>query len=139
MKEFDYLLSQRKVFVFDGHYPKEVLFDLKGISAREAFYKYDTHGKLLPTKHPNVLGAVLKAKGSLNFHIKMWAEDRAKGYLPGILFSFKVVSLSTVKFFIDKIGIKEVRKMFDNTIEKELNLPDWVIKAVENQKVKFYK
>ncbi len=79
MYEFNYYIKKRHKFYFDK----------KGLSAKDAFYQFDTHGKLKPTKHPNILKAVLKAKGSLNLHVKISAEDRAKGYLPAINFSFK--------------------------------------------------
>ena len=64
-----------------------------------------------PTYEPNKLKTLLKTKGSVNLHIKMYAEDRAKGYLPKIEF--------------DKICT-------------EYDLPSWFIDAVENQKKKYF-
>lgn len=57
------------------------------------------------------LERLLKTKGSVNLHIKMYAEDRAKGYLPKVEF--------------DKIC-------------SEYDLPSWFIGAVERQKFKYY-
>lgn len=63
------------------------------MSGKEAFYKWDSNGKILPTKHPNQLHALLKTKGSVNLHIKMFAEDRAKGLFP--LNEFRAFVLNT--------------------------------------------
>lgn len=64
-----------------------------------------------PTSEPEKLKTLLKTKGSVNLHIKMYAEDRARGYLPKIEFE---------------------------DMAKEFNFPKWVVDAVESQKYKYY-
>ncbi len=117
-RDFKWYLSVRHHFNFDGasnyhdKYGNEIIvLDKRGVSGIEAFFQWDSNGKIKPTKHPNILHTLLKVKGSVNLHIKMYSEDRAKGILPKVLF---------------------------NEICEELNVPNWFKDAVESQKVKFY-
>ena len=87
------LKENKERFNFDGkknYYNKKgveiIQFDPKGKTAKESFYLYDSRGEIHPTREPNELKALLKIKGSINLNIKMYAEDRAKGILPMILF-----------------------------------------------------
>ena len=89
-----------------------IQYSLKGTDAIEAFVQIDSYGVIKPTKHPRLLFNLLNAKASLNLHIKMYAEDRANGRLPKLL--------------------------FDN-ICKEFGFLAWMIEAVENQKGQYYK
>lgn len=104
-------------FNFDGcgHYFNNkgidlIQYDVNGLSAKECFYIFDSQGRIEKTKEPEKLEQLYKTKGSVNLHIKMYAEDRAKGYLP-------------------KIEFQE--------IIKEIKAPEWFEKAVENQKIKY--
>jgi hypothetical protein len=110
----------RNTFNFDGQLDRDIEYDPNGVDGKRAFQLFDAQGKLVPTKHPNILRMVLKVKGSTNLHIKMFAtnlhikmfaEDRAKGVLPGILF-------------------KEICIEYD--------VPLWFKEAVEHQKGKYY-
>ncbi len=117
-RDYNWYLSLSDVFSFDGnkeYFSKKgvnlVQFDANGKTAKESFYIYDSKGIVIPTSEPEKLKRLLKTKGSINLHIKMYAEDRAKGYLPKVEF--------------DKIC-------------DEYNPPTWFIHAVENQKNKYY-
>lgn len=83
----------------------------KNITLNTVFYLYDSQGKLEPSTEPELLQQVLLCKESINFQIKQWSKDRAKGYLPKIEFE-KIV--------------------------KEYELLPWMINAVERQKFKYY-
>ena len=118
-RDFSWYLKMRTMFNFDGnanYYDKKgqniIVYDKKGVSGKEAFYKWDSSGKIIPTRHPNILHTLLKTKGSVNLHIKMYAEDRANGLFP----------LAEFQDFCTKY-----------------NCPIWFITAVENQKFKYYK
>lgn len=106
IRDFNWYLSMRHLFSFDGKIPETIKYDPKGIDGKQCFHKFDSTGKLLPTKHPNLVACLLRTKGSVNLHIKMYAEDRANGVLPGII--------------------------FDEMCE-EFNVPEWFRTAVENQ------
>ena len=110
-RDWSWYNKYKNDFIFDGSPNKEIVCSLKGKSSKEVFHKYDSEGKLIPTNEPELLSKIFKCKGSINFQIKQWAEDRAKGYLPKI--------------------------EFDKIIEEYELLP-WMIKAVENQKLKYY-
>lgn len=118
--DYNWFLSVLDIFNFDGvnyYYNKKgddvIITDLNnGLTAKECFYLYDSQGKIIPCKEPDLLHKLLKTKGSVNLHIKMFAEDRAKGVLPKI----------------------EFMKIVD-----EFNVPLWFIDAVEKQKFKYYK
>lgn len=112
-RDYNWYLKYKDVFNFDGSYDKNLKENLiTGKTAKECFYKFDSNGKLIPTKQLNLLKQIFKCKGSINFHIKMWAEGRADGTLPKLDF---------------------------DSIIKEYELLDWMIEAVEKQKYKYYK
>jgi len=117
-RDFKWYLKMRAMFNFDGsnsyHNKKGqdiIVYDINGVTGKEAFYKWDSNGKILPTKHPNILHTLLKTKGSVNLHIKMYAEDRAKGLFP--LIEFRAFCI-------------------------KYRCPTWFKEAVERQKFKFY-
>src|SRR5690606_18318805 len=111
-------LSVSKQFNFDGtneYYNKNgeniINNSLDGRTAKECFFLYDSQGQISPCREPKRLKMLLKTKGSVNLHIKMYAEDRARGYLP--LIEFKQICI-------------------------DINAPSWFFEAVENQKPKYY-
>ena len=117
-KDYQWYLSVSHAFNFDGkeHYTTKkgvnlIRYDENGKTAKECFYLYDSQGIIETTKEPDKLKTLYKTKGSVNLHIKMYAEDRAQGLLPKIEFE---------------------------KICKEFNVPDWFRNAVENQKGKYY-
>lgn len=86
---------------------RDIKFCPDGKSAKEVFYRMDTHGlKDLTTSEPDLLRNAITAKECVNMQIKMWAEGIAEG---------------TIFYF-------EVEKWID-----ELNYPEWAKKSVENQ------
>lgn len=111
--ERDYLVYLNNIsnFTFCGtSAPKfQALPRPNGKSAKEVFYRIDSNGINLPTSEPKLLNKLLLCKASINFHIKMWAEGRKDATLP----------------YPELLSI-----------QKEFNLPDWVINAVEKQKLK---
>jgi len=113
LEQIYWFLSKRKVFNFDGKFDEVIEFDRNGLNGVEAFYNVDANGKkeIIPTRHPNIYTTLMKVKSSCNLNIKMYAEDRASGVLPKMLF--------------DELCV-------------ELGLPEWFIKAVEQQKFKYY-
>jgi hypothetical protein len=117
-RDFNWYFKMRAKFNFDGskdYCNKKgqdiIVYDKKGVSGKEAFYKWDSQGKISPTRHPNILAMLLKTKGSVNLHIKMYAEDRAHGLYPFIEFRAFCI---------------------------KYKCPKWFKEAVENQKFKYY-
>ena len=117
-RDYNWYRQHESFFDFDGvnvYYNNKgqsvINFNSDGKTAKESFYLYDCQGKITETKEPELLEKLFKTKGSINFHIKMWAESRADGTLPRVQF---------------------------NEIIKEYDLLDWMVKAVENQKFKYY-
>jgi len=81
-RDFKWYLSVRHSFNFDGkaEYTNKkgkdiIIYDKNGVDGKLAFFKWDSNGLILPTKHPNILHTLLKTKGSVNLHIKMYAES----------------------------------------------------------------
>ena len=111
-RDFNWYLKQRNFFDFDGSLPLDIIYDKSGIDGKKAFLIYDSQGKLLPTKHPTLLAKMIKTKGGVNLHVKMFAEDRASGLFPG--FEFRALCI-------------------------KLKAPYWFREAVEHQKVKYWK
>ena len=111
-RDFSWYIKVRNEFKFDGRLPRDIIYDREGIDGKKAFFIFDSQGQLKPTKHPELLRRLLLTKGSINLHIKMYAEDRAKGVLPKILF---------------------------DEICEGIESPDWFEKAVEKQKIRHLK
>lgn len=115
--EYIWMLSVRNNFTFTGgklrfqEKGNSILHSSVGVSGFAAYHRNESEGKTPPTKHPNILRTLFTVKASLNFQIKEWAQDRASGLLPQV----------------------EFKKIIE-----ELRLPEWVVKAVENQKVNYY-
>lgn len=114
--DYAFYISNRDKFNFDGknNYTDKkgndlIKYSQSGKSAKEAFYLYDSNGKIVATNEPELLIALYRTKASINLHISMWAEGRADGTFPGIEFG---------------------------AYAKETQLPQWVVKAVEAQKDK---
>lgn len=112
-RDFNWYLYIRSIFNFDGgdSTRHEVIYDKNGLDGRYAFFKWDSNGILLPTKHPNILRSLLKTKGSVNLHIRMYAQGRAEGTFP--LIEFRAFCIKN-------------------------KVPKWFAEAVENQKFKYY-
>jgi hypothetical protein len=117
-RDYNWYFKWRSVFNFDGNnnYVNKQGRDLivpsvNGKSAKECFYIFDSIGKIEPCREPELLKEILRAKGSINFNIKMWGESRAEGTLPKIEFT---------------------------EIVKEFSLLDWMVEAVENLKAKHW-
>lgn len=118
-RDFNWYLSMRHRFNFDGSgsytnkYGDEIIkYDKKGTDGKNAFFQWDSNGKIVPTKHPNILRTLLKVKGSCNLHIKMYAEDRAS------------CNMNKIEFRALCVHFKA---------------PKWFREAVENQKMKYWK
>jgi hypothetical protein len=107
-RDFNWYLKMRHLFNFDGKH-KEVISDKNGIDGRKAFYLLDTEGKLFPTKHPNILTTLIKTKGSVNLHVKMYAEDRASGLLPLIEFRGMCIKWKAPKWFYNSVEHQKVK------------------------------
>lgn len=129
-RDWEWYFKYRKHFIFDGSFPKEIEEDIvNGKTAKECFYIFDTHGKLVPTKELELLHEIFKCKGSINFMIKEWAQDRNKGYLPLVEFSKRLCKeyYNTPDEFLGE----------HTDIETEFELLEWMVIAVENQKNKY--
>jgi hypothetical protein len=124
IRDIKFYISNRHVFNFDGskyYYNKKgeslIQFDKKGVDGIKAFNEYDKGGKILKTKHPNILHTLLKAKGSVNLNIKMWKEDYNNIWDCGRLLPYP-----------DVIQIME-----------QYNCPNWVHKAITGKDYKCLK
>ena len=111
-------MTMRHRFNFDGsnaYFNKKgediIQYDKNGVDGKEAFFQWDSNGKIKPTKHPNILHTLLKVKGSCNLHIKMYAEDRA------------ACNMNKIEFRALCIHFKA---------------PQWFREAVETQKMKYW-
>lgn len=112
-RDYEWYLKYKDNFTFDGNMDtsSKVIHDENGKSCKECFYIFDSRGKIIPTSEPELLFQIHKCKGSINFNIKMWGEDRSTGLLPSI----------------------EMDKII-----REFELLDWMIESVEKQKIKYW-
>jgi hypothetical protein len=52
----------------------EVPYAEDGVDAKRAFFLYDSNGKLVPCKEPDLFKSLMITKKGINFHLKLWAE-----------------------------------------------------------------
>jgi hypothetical protein len=90
----------------------KIPYNINGFSAKMCFYSLDSIGKYEKCSEPELLVQLLNCKMAVNLQIKMWAEGRADGTLC-------LIELEQYCAFY--------------------NSPEWVLRAVENQKVKILK
>jgi len=89
---------------YPSDYPLVLVNRLKGTI--KAFVEFDSTGKMVDCRNPNVLQAALRGKALLNLQIKMWGE-----------------------------GMQDcgARYYFENELKPAYSyMPDWVWIAVEN-------
>lgn len=115
-RDFRWYTKWATLFNFDGassyHDKKgnaKIVGNPQGHPAKEAFYQFDSSGRIIPTNQPLTLESLYRCKGSINLHIKQWAEGRAEGTLP--------------------------RKDWE-AIQAEYELLPWMIDAVHQQYIK---
>lgn len=128
IRDLNWYIKVRHLFSFDGHQYREIIYDPKGIDGRKAFYLFDSEGKLKPTKHPNILRSLIRTKGSVNLHIKMYSEDRAKGLLPLIEFRGMCIKLKAPEWFYFA-----VEKSKHSLYKKDKEIPMWFKLQSEEQ------
>ena len=107
IRDWNFYLANKAKFNFPGVEVPIPEFDSDGISAQEAFYIFDSTGKLSPCSQPGLLKAVIVCKKAINLQIKMWVE--------GFLDMGEVIEYYMAEFF---------------------QPPDWVEKSFRNQLVK---
>lgn len=123
--------------------------DINGRTAKECFMRIDSNGINLPCCEPELLNKLLLCKAAINFQIKQWAEGRADGTLPLVEFSKRELIRKYnpnreeyIRYYLTSMIVSwnedgTIKTYRD--IQKQYNLPDWVITAVEKQKEQILK
>lgn len=125
-RDYNFYLENKDQFNFSGSDAKKtygiqlpgetgtfaIPYSEQGKSAKICFHKLDGAGKKVPCSEPNLLIEILTCKASLNLNIKTWAQSRAE-------YTLSKEELSGMMI--------------------EMKAPEWVFKAVENQKDKIIK
>ena len=89
--------------------PFSIPYSPTGKSAKVCFFQLDSEGKCKPCSEPQLLVEILRCKASINLNIKIWSQSRAE-------------------FTLAKFELQEIVDFY--------KAPEWVFKAVENQKLK---
>ena len=130
-RDYNWYLKYKNVFTFSGSPKKEIKQGNK-YTAKEAFYLYDTQGKVVDTTEPELLKQIFKCKESINFQIKQWSEARAEE----TLYDFELNN--TID---DKLRVLEwvnEKPVYFKDMKSQYELLDWMAEAVEKQKYKYY-
>ncbi len=92
--------------------PFSIPYSSTGKTAKVCFYQLDSEGKCKPCAEPELLVKILTCKASINLQIKIWAQSRAE-------------------FSLSKFELLEYLE--------QCKAPEWVFRAIENQKLKILK
>ena len=108
----------RHIFSFDGSsaYTNKkgepiVQYDSNGVSGKEAFFHWDSNGIIMKTRHPNILQSLLKTKGSVNLHIKMYVEDLAECNMSKIEFRALCIAFGAPDWFRNATFFQKIKIM----------------------------
>lgn len=89
--------------------PFPIPYSPNGKNAKVCFFQLDSTGKCKPCSEPQLLVEILRCKASVNLQIKIWSQSRAE-------------------FTLSKFELLEYLEHYQ--------APEWVFKAIENQKLK---
>lgn len=141
-EDYGWYLKNKDIFKFCGKAPpftdrlgnNLVVPDLeKGKSSKECFYVFDSTGKIIATREPELLFEILRCKAGINWQIKQWAEGLINPFLDAPLFDSDKLKSDRAKIcFALYVEFKEV-------IIPEFDLLKWQIEAVYNQAEKLFK
>lgn len=92
--------------------PFPIPYSSTGKSAKVCFYQLDSEGRCKPCAEPQLLVEILTCKAAINLQIKIWAQSRAE-------------------YTLSKFELLEYLDHY--------KAPEWVFKAIENQKLKILK
>lgn len=110
IEDFEFYCKNRHPFIFCGVEVCIEPMDVMGVTAREAFFRLDTHGVKVPCREPQLLRELIRCKKSINWHIKQWVEGFADVGEP-------------VSFYLDSL----------------IDPPSWVEEAIRGQLCKQYR
>ncbi len=81
-KDWNFYLKNKDKFNFSaGRIPK-VIPSLDGNDAKRVFHRYDSKGKMLSCKEPELLREIFTCKVAVNLHLKMWADGQLDSMIP---------------------------------------------------------
>jgi hypothetical protein len=103
-RDWNFYYQNRHKFNFTGGKAPIVIADPKGKDAKRVFHRYDSQGKMLPCKEPELLREIFACKVAVNMHLKMWADG----------------------YFDVMIPVEELMKEF-------VDPPQWVEDSLRNQ------
>ncbi|QRE03507.1 hypothetical protein [Flavobacterium psychrophilum] len=140
-RDFNFYSKNLIHFTFCGTLiPKfKAISNSKGKTAKQIFYQIESNGNNEPTSEPELLDKLLLCKASVNFMIKQWAEGRADGTLPLKELSKKrYEDLYPKKKDTNKYLLvwENNKPVYYDDMETYYQFPNWVIDAIENQKIK---
>lgn len=143
-RDYNFYLNHIKVWDFCGTLnPKfTAVSSDKGLTAKECFYYIESNGINKPCNEPELLNKLLLTKASINFQIKEWAQGRSDGTLALPELSKRLTRLNYPKNTISDNDCQVLEwisgePVYSKDIETLYCLPEWVVTAVENQKVKY--
>ena len=110
-RDWDFYFGNREKFNFPGVEVPIPEFDSGGMPAKEAFYIFDSTGKLPPCSQPGLLKAVITCKKAINLQLKMWVK--------GFLDMGEVIEYYMAEFFQPP---NWVEKSFRNQLVKQLGV-----------------
>lgn len=109
-RDWKFYLGNRFEFTFCGKPDSEILARIlpspTGKTAKECFLHLDSKGEVVPCSESELLFEVLRAKASINWQVRQWAEMLSQG----ILMPSELVECMNA-----------------------YNLPEWALEAVLNQ------
>lgn len=79
-EDYDFYIANREKFNFG--LPQQIDYNEKGVSAKEAFYIYDSTGKTPECGEPELFREIVSCKRAVNLQIKMWVEGQFDCLLP---------------------------------------------------------
>lgn len=137
-RDYNFYLNNLDNFNFCGTLnPKHIAISGGNLTAKDCLYYIESEGKNKPCKEPELLNKLLLTKASINFQIKQWAE----GINDGTLFLYELSqrywqSLGAPEMNTEVLEWVNKEPVYSKDIETLYGMPEWVVKAVDNQRKK---
>lgn len=103
-RDYQFYLTNKNKFKFAGCVISPPPYDEKGVDAKQAFFVFDSQGKLKPCREPDLFVELMTCKKAINLQIGMWADGQEDCLIP-----------------------------IEELLEEFISPPDWIQEAIVNQ------
>jgi hypothetical protein len=81
-RDWNFYCQNKDKFNFSGGKIPIIISDPEGKDAKRVFHRYDSQGKMMSCKEPELLEEIFACKVAVNMHLKVWADGYTDVAIP---------------------------------------------------------